>query len=72
MNKAIGIVLLVVGLILGYLGIQQFDQSTNSAEVLGIEIKANDKGGQQTGVIELILAVALFGGGLYTLSRKSA
>lgn len=71
MKKILGILLLAGGLTLGYLGLQQFQKSTNSAEILGVEIVANDQGGQQTGVIELILAVVLFAGGIYVLSNRS-
>ncbi len=71
MKKIIGILILIGGLYVGYLGIQQFQKSTNSAEVLGIELTANDEGGQMTGIIELILAVAMFGGGIYLLSNRS-
>ena len=71
MKKIIGILILIGGLYVGYLGIQQFQKSTNSAEVLGIELTANDEGGQMTGIIELILAVAMFGGGVYLISNRS-
>ena len=70
MNKSIGILLVVGGLALGYFGLQNFDKSTNSAEILGVEIQANDEGGQQVGVIQLILGVLLFGGGIGIIKKK--
>jgi len=71
MKKFIGLIILIGGLYVGYLGIQQFQKSTNSAEVLGIELSANNEGGQMTGIIELVLAVAMFGGGVYLISNRS-
>ena len=71
MKKIIGLIILIGGLYVGYLGIQQFQKSTNSAEVLGIELSANNEGGQMTGIIELVLAVAMFGGGVYLISNRS-
>lgn len=70
MTKPIGIILIVAGLFLGYVGLQQFQKSTNSAEILGVELKVNDQGGQQTGIIQLALAVGLFVGGLYVFKKS--
>ena len=70
MKKLLAIVLIVGGLLVGYLGLQNFQKSTNSAEILGVEISANDEGGQMTGIIEIVLALALFGSGIY-LAKKS-
>ena len=45
MKSTIGIILIVAALILGYLGVYQIHESSNSVEVLGIELTAEDKGG---------------------------
>ena len=70
MKKLLAIILIIGGLFVGYLGLQNFQKSTNSAEILGVEISANDEGGQMTGIIEIVLALALFGSGIY-LAKKS-
>ena len=70
MTKTIGILLILAGIFLGYVGLQQFQKSTNSVEILGIELKANDQSGQQTGIIQLALAAGLFVGGIYVVKKK--
>jgi hypothetical protein len=71
MKKLLGILFIIGGLAVGYLGLQGFQKSTNSAEILGVDITANDEGGQALGIIEIGLALALFAGGVYLISKKS-
>jgi hypothetical protein len=68
-QKILGIVLLIGGLYFGYSGYQQLQESTHSAEILGIELKANDQSGQQAGIIQLVIAAVLFGGGIYVVRK---
>ncbi len=68
-QKIVGIVLLIGGLYLGYSGYRQFQDSTHSAEILGVELKANDKSGQQGGIIQLVIAAVLLGGGIYWIRK---
>ena len=70
MKAIIGIILIVAALVLGYLGVNQIKESANSVEVLGIELSAEDKGGKETGYIELALGVAALAGGVYLVSKK--
>ena len=70
MKSIIGIILIVVSIILGYLGVNQIQESANSVEVLGIELSAEDKGGKETGYIELGLAVVALVGGIFLVSKK--
>ena len=72
MKKIIGIILIVAALFLGYLGVNQVQKSANSVEVLGIELSAEDKGGKETGYIELALAVVALVGGIYLVSKKES
>lgn len=71
MGKNIIAILLIVGaIILGYLGITTYQESTASANILGIELSASDEGGQTTAYLYIGLAVILLIGGLVTLNRK--
>ena len=70
MKKIIGIILIIAALVLGYLGVNQVQESANSVEVLGIELSAEDKGGKETGYIELALGVVALVGGIYLVSKK--
>ena len=71
MKSIIGIILIVVSLILGYLGVNQIQESANSVEVLGIEPSAEDKGGKETGYIQLTLGLVALAGGIYLVSKKN-
>ena len=70
MKTVIGILLIVAALFLGYLGVNQVQKSANSVEVLGIELSAEDKGGKETGYLELGLGVVALAGGIYLLGKK--
>lgn len=70
MKTVIGILLIVAALFLGYLGVNQIQQSAGSVEVLGIELSAEDKGGKETGYIELALGVVSLVAGIYLLGQK--
>lgn len=70
MKAIIGIILIVAALILGYLGINQIQESANSVEVLGIELTAEDKGGKETGYIELALGVVSLVAGIYLVGKR--
>lgn len=69
MRNTIGIILIVAALVLGYLGINQIQKSATSVELLGIELSAEDKGGKETGYIELVMGVVALAGGIYLLSK---
>lgn len=70
MKSAIGIILIVAALVLGYLGVNQIQESSNSVEVLGVELTAEDKGGKETGYIQLGLGVVALAGGIYLLGKR--
>ena len=52
MKSIIGIILIVVSLILGYLGVNQIQESASAGVVLGRELSAGDKGGKETGYVQ--------------------
>ena len=70
MKAIIGAILIVAALFLGYLGINQIQESANSVEVLGIELSAEDKGGKEAGYIKIALGVVALVGGIYLVSKR--
>lgn len=73
MKQIIGILLLIVGLYLGYSGINKYSNSGESVEVLGVEISAKDNNSRTTAFIYIGLAVVcLFGGISLLKSGKSS
>ncbi len=70
MKKIIGTILIIAALVLGYLGVNQVQESAKSVEVLGIELSAEDKGGKETGYIELALGIVALVGGIFLVSKK--
>lgn len=70
MKIVIGIILIVGSLILGYLGIQQVQESGGSAEVMGIELSAEDEGAKEVGYIKIALGVVALVGGIYLVAKK--
>ena len=73
MKQVVGIILIIVAIIMGIDGVQKFDESNTSVKFLGITINAENKGGQETAILELVLAVAALAGGVYLMrSSKGA
>lgn len=70
MKSTIGIILIVVALILGYLGVTQIQESSNAVEVLGIELRAEDKGSKEAGFIQLGLGIVALAGGIYLVGKQ--
>ncbi len=70
MKSAIGIILIVVALVLGYLGVNQIQQSSNAVEILGVELRAEDKGSKEAGFIQLGLGVVALVGGVYLVGKR--
>lgn len=72
MNKVIGVVLIIAGLALAYVGIKKVSQSTESVNFLGMKIEASDNSGKTEGYLFLGLGIVLFGGGIYTVSKAKS
>lgn len=70
MKKLIGMGLIVLALVLGYLGFNKVDNSGGSVEVVGVELSAEDTGKKNNGYIFLGLAVASLLAGVYTLGKS--
>lgn len=69
-TKIIGIVLMVGGIALGYMGITKISDNSASVEILDLEIDISNESGKEQGYLYLGVAVFLFAGGVYSL-RKS-
>jgi len=70
MKSIIGIVLIVLSLILGYLGITNFSASGESVDILGIELSAQDNDQRTTAFIYMGFAAISFLGGLFLVKKK--
>ena len=69
MKKAIGILLIVVALGVGYIGANKLADSTKEVNLLGLKIDASNESGQTQGVVYLALALACLAGGVYTMGK---
>lgn len=69
-TKIIGIVLMVGGIALGYMGITKISDNSASVEILDLEIDISNESGKEQGYLYLGVAILLFAGGVYSL-RKS-
>jgi hypothetical protein len=70
LKNLIGLLLVLGGLYVGYLGYDQISESDASVDVLGLDIDISDEAGKQQGYILLGCGVLIFIGGVYTLNRK--
>jgi len=70
MKQTLGILLIVLGLFLGYAGINKLDDSGETVKFLGITISAQDKEGKETGYIMLAGAALCLVGGVMSLQGK--
>lgn len=70
MKKTVGLVLIILALILGYLGITKVSNSGSSVEIVGIELSATDEGKKTEGIIYLGLALVSFIGGVSLVNKK--
>lgn len=69
-TKIIGIVLIVAGLALGYMGITKITDNSAAVKIIGVEINVSDEGAKQEGYLYLGIAALLFVGGLYSITKK--
>lgn len=68
--KIAGILLIVLGLYVGYLGINKLSANTNEVKVLGLDIDISNEKGQTKGILLIIGAFVLVGGGAVLLKKK--
>jgi len=70
MKQIVGIILIIAAIALGIDGMQKFDNSSTSVKFLGITINAENEGGKETAVLELVLAVAALAGGIFLIGNS--
>ena len=70
-SKLLGIIMLVAGLYLGYIGINKISNNTNNIKVLGMEIDASNENGQTKGILFLVGAAILVVGGARMMGTKA-
>lgn len=68
-SKIIGTILIIISLGIGYIGFNKIADSTNSINVLGVKIEASNESGKEQGYLYLGLAILLFVGGIYTVTK---
>lgn len=72
MKKVIGIILIIVALVLGYLGINDLSGSSASVDILGVEISAKDNSAKEMAYVKIGLGVVALIGGVYLFGKKSS
>jgi len=70
-TKITGTVLIILSLGIGYLGFNKIAENTNSIKLLGVQIDASNESGKEQGYLYLGLAILLFVGGIYTVSKSN-
>ena len=70
MNRIISIVLIVIGLGLGYAGIDKLENSRASLEIGGLEISAGDKSSTTSAYLMMGLGAICLIGGIVSLTKK--
>jgi hypothetical protein len=73
MNTArlIGALLIIAGIMVGYIGLNKIADSTKQINFLGLKIEASDKTGKEQGYLYFGVAILLFAGGIFTLKSKN-
>ena len=71
-SKIIGAILIIISLGVGYVGFNKIADSTNSINLLGVQIDASSESGKQQGYLYLGLAIILFVGGIYTVNKSKS
>ena len=68
-TKIIGAILIIISLGIGYVGFNKIADSSNSVNILGVQIDATSESGKEQGYLYLGLAILLFVGGIYTVNK---
>lgn len=70
MKKTIGIILIILALVLGYVGVNEFQNSGKSVDILGVELSVEDKQDKTTAYLEIGGAILLLIGGIVLVGKK--
>ncbi|TPV35799.1 DUF3185 family protein [Paucihalobacter ruber] len=69
-TKIVGILLIVAGVFLGYLGITKIVDNSAEVKIFDLEIDVSNESGKEQGYVYLGIAALLFAGGVYSLKKK--
>jgi len=69
-SKIIGIIMIVISLVVGYVGINKIADNTKEINLLGLKIDASNESGKEQGYLYLGLAVIVLAGGVYTVNKS--
>lgn len=70
--KILGIVLIFISLLIGYVGINKIGDNSKEVNILGLKIEASNESEKQQGYLYLGLAVLLFAGGVFIVNKTKA
>lgn len=69
-RNIVALIVIVFGLYLGYIGVNKLANNTNEIKFLGLEIDASNEKGQTQGVVFIVLAAMMVGGGAALMRKK--
>ncbi|MEP7095056.1 MAG: hypothetical protein ABI793_13435 [Flavobacterium sp.] len=72
MSKFIGIALIVISLLIGYIGINKIDDNAKEINLLGLRIDVSNESEKQQGYLYVGLAVILFSSGIFIVNKTKA
>lgn len=70
LSKIIGVLLIIISLVIGYIGVNKVSSNTKEVSFLGLEIEASNKSGKQEGFVYLGLGALLLVGGIYLVGKS--
>ena len=72
MSKILGVLLIFISLIVGYIGINKIDDNKKEVNLLGLKIDVSNETEKQHGYLYLGLAVMVFAGGIFVINETKA
>ena len=72
MSKIIGVVLIFISLLIGYIGINKIGDNSKQVNLLGLKIDVSDESEKQQGYLYLGVAALLFVGGIFIVNKTKA
>ncbi|MCB0596165.1 MAG: hypothetical protein H6557_21390 [Lewinellaceae bacterium] len=70
MKNLIVLILLIAGIALAVMGVQTYQESSASLNLLGMEISANDESGQRSAMLYFALALASLAAGYFVWKKR--
>ena len=70
-SKILGIILIFISLLIGYIGINKIGDNSKQVNLLGLKIDVSDESEKQQGYLYLGVAALLFVGGIFIINKKA-